>query len=332
MFTLGIKKLLENALHPTHDALNLDYRLLCCEDTVVPAHSTGLLKTGLEVRVPSETYVRVIPDVYHRALSGPVVNKSDGETLDVLMFNASSEDVTIKRGNPIARILLVARADVKIIEEDIITPLEHSDTFKYLNDIISHVIGDVSDELRQWCLAQHKDTARIRSGESRCVTSEITHWMVHGFDDNGRTLWHNTVPVKMPYNAWTSSITPETPMKWFFTHDREILYVEPYDTQTLTECTTITNVLRRLSKRLLISNEPKKQRCIAIGGRDISKATAMAIDAYINFNNAFANLRNLPLYYVNLDDTAQCILAIYILAKCDQTDVEYDACIFDEET
>jgi dUTPase len=318
-FTLGIKKLFQNALHPTRNAPNLDHQLLCSEDTIIPAHSTGLLKTGLAARVPSKTYVRVIPDLSHHAISGPVVNKIDGDTLDVLVFNASFEDVTVKRGNPIARIILVAQAEVIVVAE--ITPLKNSDTFKYLNDINSHVIDDVPEELRQWCLVQHKDTARIRSGDSTRLSPDVTEWSVYGFDDAGKQLWQKNLQVKVPYNAWTSSITPETSLQWFSTHDREILYVQ----SRFSECTDITHVLKRLAKNLPVSRvlSTKKQVCIAIGGRNILKASAIALECYIKHNDAFEVLRNLPLYYVNLDDTTQCVLA-----KCVRTDIDYDACIF----
>ena len=198
-FTLGVKKLVDNALHPTRPASNEDYQLLCCEDTVIPAHSTGILKSGLTSASSEGLYVRLIPDVPGRtSISGPVVNKSYGKDLDVLVFNAGIEDITVKRGNPIARMtLLVAQAQVVVLEE--IKPLKDPETFECLQNINSQGIDNVSDELRWWCLAKHSDTARIRPGDSKRMSSEITQWVVHGFDENGRNLWQKPVQVKMPY-------------------------------------------------------------------------------------------------------------------------------------
>lgn len=54
--TLAVKKVSEHALEPTRDSPKTDYELFCSEDTVIPAHATGTVKTGLVLSVPSGTY------------------------------------------------------------------------------------------------------------------------------------------------------------------------------------------------------------------------------------------------------------------------------------
>lgn len=108
--TLAVEKVSEHALEPTRDSPKLDYELFCSEDTVIPAHATGTVKTGLVLSVPSGTYARIIPN------SGPVINVENGQELDVIVYNEHFKDATYKHGQSIARIIVVAHADVKVIE------------------------------------------------------------------------------------------------------------------------------------------------------------------------------------------------------------------------
>lgn len=110
--TLAVKKVSEHALEPTRDSPKTDYELFCSEDTVIPAHATGTVKTGLVLSVPSGTYARIIPN------SGPVINVEDGQELDVIVYNEHFKDATYKHGQSIARIIVVAHAVVKVIDTD----------------------------------------------------------------------------------------------------------------------------------------------------------------------------------------------------------------------
>lgn len=106
---LGVEKVSEHALVPTRDA-GLDYELFCSEDVVIPPYTTGIVTTGLVLSIPSGTYARIIPN------SGPVINKESGHELDVIVYNNHFKEVTYRRGQSIARIIVVAHADVKVID------------------------------------------------------------------------------------------------------------------------------------------------------------------------------------------------------------------------
>ena len=108
--TVAVEKVSEHALVPTRDAPNLDYEVFCSEDTTIPAHATGVVKTGLVMSLPSGTYARIIPN------SGPVINIEDGQELDVIVYNEHFKDAIYKRGRSIARVIVVAHADFKVIE------------------------------------------------------------------------------------------------------------------------------------------------------------------------------------------------------------------------
>ena len=218
---LGIKKVSDHATVPLRPAPNQDHEVFCSEDVVIPSHGTALVKTGLVLSVPCGTYVRIFPDVHHHAILGPVINRvfniSDTEELEIIVFNQSCVDVKIKRGDPVARIILVARAEV-VEHQDITpchgnaatitvvhqstqiptTPLEHPETIHYLYSINSHVVENLPCELRQWCRSQHKHTARIRSGDCKRLSSELVEWTVSGFNDAGICMWRKEALVKIP--------------------------------------------------------------------------------------------------------------------------------------
>ena len=213
---LGIKKVSDQAIVPTRPAPTQDHEVFCSEEVVIPSQGTGLVKTGLVLSVPYGTYVRITPYVHHHAISGPVINRvfntSNTEELEMIMFNHSSVDVKIKRGEPIAKVILVARTEV--VEHKDITPchgnaaiitqiihrydLEHPETIHYLYDIDSHVVKNLPCELRQWCLSQNTHTARIRSGDCKRLSPELVEWTISGFNDAGVRMWRKEALVKMP--------------------------------------------------------------------------------------------------------------------------------------
>ena len=127
-------------------------------------------------------------------------------------------------------------------------------------------------------------------------------------------------------SPWSSVITKESHDTQIETDDRVYFYAAPRTRDhAQTECQDIINVLKRLTRKLQNTEHPDKHICLAIGGIDISKATAMLVECAINFDTRFELLRGLPLYYVDLDNTER-----YVSSKnaFTSTDTDYDSSIF----
>ena len=228
---LGVEKVSEHALIPTRDdSPKLDYEVFCSEETVIPAHATETVKTGLILSVPSGTYARIIPH------SGPVINIENGQEIDVIVYNEHFKEVKYRRGRSIARIIVVAHADVKVIETD----------------------------------------------------------------------------------TWVSEIDTTKDEQTILTETQKVMYVaSKSNDRELNDSLYTWNALVRLNKHVMMTESTENQVCIAIGCRDLQRATVIIIDAVIQANDPrLAYLKDLPLYYVDLD-TKQCISAREALASCD---------------
>ena len=239
---LGVEKVSEHALIPTRDdSPKLDYELFCSEETVIPAHATETVKTGLVLSVPSGTYARIIPH------SGPVINIENGQEIDVIVYNEHFKEVKYRRGRSIARIIVVAHADVKVIETD----------------------------------------------------------------------------------TWVSEIDTTKDEQTILTETQKIIYVASKSNERNLDDSLYTwNALVRLNKHVMMTESTENQVCIAIGCRDLQGATVIVIDAVLQANDPrLAYLKDLPLYYVDLD-TKQCISAREALAFCEDPKNMYDECVF----
>uniref|UniRef100_A0A1L8E9B9 Deoxyuridine 5'-triphosphate nucleotidohydrolase n=2 Tax=Haematobia irritans TaxID=7368 RepID=A0A1L8E9B9_HAEIR len=104
-------KLTENAFEPvrsTEKAAGLD--LQSAYDLVVPARGKALVKTDLQIQVPSGSYGRVAPrsglalknfiDV-----GAGVVDEDYRGNLGVVLFNHSDQEFEVKRGDRIAQLI-----------------------------------------------------------------------------------------------------------------------------------------------------------------------------------------------------------------------------------
>ncbi len=229
--TLGITKVSKLAIRPCWTP-NLEYELFCSEDATIPGHSTGVVKTGLIVHVPEGTHVRIIPD------SGPIVNKHNGEDLDVIVYNQHAKDEVFTYGQRIARIILVAHAHVEVVEEQ-------------------------PDE---------------------------THWVARITD-----FYANQIII--------------------MSQTQQIFYVcSQASDYRLYDVGDMWNALERLAKKVLETEYgTDKTRCLAIGCRELQGSTAIIIDINIRSHKSLTHLREMPLYYVDVD-TKQCISAEKALA------------------
>lgn len=234
-----IRKVSDHAIVPLRPAPNQDHDVFCSEDVVIPAHGTGLVKTGLALSGADGTYLRIIPDASHRSLSGPIINKIDAKELDITVFNHCFEEVKIRRGDRVARVIVVAHAEFKVID-----------------DII-----DTED--------------------------------------------------------WIAKINDTTDFKRIITETQTIFYVcSRAEHQKLSTSCYIWNALLRLVKHVRSAEYTNdKQVCLAIGCRDLQGATAIIIDVNIRANEKLEYLKDLPLYYVDLD-TKKCLSAQNALASC----------------
>ena len=79
------------------------------------------------------------------------------------------------------------------------TILVHPDSTDHLYNLRSPYVVDMPEELRQWCLNQSSDTAKIGRGESCRLPGDFMEWTLTGYGKDGRMLWQENVPVKTPF-------------------------------------------------------------------------------------------------------------------------------------
>ncbi|KAI5961779.1 DUT1 [Candida margitis] len=114
----------ERAQLPTKgSALAAGYDLYSSEDAKIPAQGQGLVSTDISIIVPVGTYGRVAPRsglaVKHGISTGAGVIDADyrGE-VKVVLFNHSTKDFEIKKGDRIAQLVLerIVNADIEQID------------------------------------------------------------------------------------------------------------------------------------------------------------------------------------------------------------------------
>lgn len=113
----------ENGKVPTKgSALAAGYDLYSSEEAVIPAQGQGLVATDISIIVPAGTYGRVAPRsglaVKHGISTGAGVIDADyrGE-VKVVLFNHSTKDFEIKKGDRIAQLVLerIVNAEIRQI-------------------------------------------------------------------------------------------------------------------------------------------------------------------------------------------------------------------------
>jgi dUTP pyrophosphatase len=113
----------ENAVVPyrfNHD--DAGYDLSSSENSVIPARQRGIVKTGISIGLPPNTYGRVAPRSGLAVKKGinvgaGVVDRSYTGEICVVLFNHSDEDFEIKIGDRIAQLIIecILTSDVEIV-------------------------------------------------------------------------------------------------------------------------------------------------------------------------------------------------------------------------
>lgn len=120
--SLKVFKRSDKATLPTKgSALAAGYDLYSSEEAVIPANGQGLVATDLSIIVPIGTYGRVAPRsglaVKNGISTGAGVIDADyrGE-VRIVLFNHSSKDFEIKKGDRIAQLVLEKIVNADIVE------------------------------------------------------------------------------------------------------------------------------------------------------------------------------------------------------------------------
>ena len=108
---LRFAKLTPNAFAPTKGSkLAAGYDLYSAYDCVVPAQDKAIVKTDLQIKVPSGTYGRVAPRSGLAAkhfidIGAGVVDEDYTGNVGVVMFNHAKKDFEVKKGDRIAQLV-----------------------------------------------------------------------------------------------------------------------------------------------------------------------------------------------------------------------------------
>ncbi|TDH74111.1 hypothetical protein CCR75_001134 [Bremia lactucae] len=122
---LRVKKATPNAILPTRgSSLAAGLDLSAAYETIIPASGKGLVKTDLVIAVPHGCYGRVAPRsglALRKFIDtgAGVIDADYRGNVSVILFNHSSEDFCIKRGDRIAQLILekIEYAEVQEVED-----------------------------------------------------------------------------------------------------------------------------------------------------------------------------------------------------------------------
>merc|ERR1711915_43592 len=108
---LEVAKLSENATIPTRGSPRAaGYDLYSAEAVKIPARGKGLVKTDIQIKVPSGTYGRIAPRSglawkNHIDIGAGVVDEDYRGNVGVVMFNHADAEFSIKAGDRIAQLV-----------------------------------------------------------------------------------------------------------------------------------------------------------------------------------------------------------------------------------
>ena len=112
MMTLRVKRLSENAVLPVRGSdLAAGYDLASAEDIVVPANGKAIAKTDLAMVIPIGYYGRIAPRSgfswkKHTDIGAGVIDADYRGNVGVVIFNHSSEDIIVSKGDRVAQLIL----------------------------------------------------------------------------------------------------------------------------------------------------------------------------------------------------------------------------------
>lgn len=83
------------------------------EDKIIPAHSRGIVDTGVHIQPPEGWYTRVVPRSGLALKKGVTVLNTPGtideqyrDSIKVIIMNTSDSDFTVSKGDRIAQLIL----------------------------------------------------------------------------------------------------------------------------------------------------------------------------------------------------------------------------------
>jgi len=122
--TLQVAKLSENATIPTRGSPSAaGYDLYSAEDVTVPAHGKALVKTDVQVKVPSGTYGRIAPRSglawkNHIDIGAGVVDEDYRGNVGVVMFNHAACEFVVKKGDRVAQLICekISYPDIAVLD------------------------------------------------------------------------------------------------------------------------------------------------------------------------------------------------------------------------
>jgi len=121
-FPLFVKRLSERATLPKKGSDKAaGYDLCSCEDNLVPARGKALVKTGIAIHVPPNSYGRVAPRSglalknFIDVGAGVIDEDYRGE-LGVILFNHSDQDFKVSPGDRIAQLIIETITDTFLQE------------------------------------------------------------------------------------------------------------------------------------------------------------------------------------------------------------------------
>lgn len=120
--TLGFFKLSENAYAPFKGSpYSAGYDLISAYEYTVPAHNRELIKTDLSFSFPEGTYGRIAPRsglAYKNFIDvgAGVVDRDYTGNVCVLLYNHSSIDFKVKRGDRIAQLICEKICETELVE------------------------------------------------------------------------------------------------------------------------------------------------------------------------------------------------------------------------
>ncbi|KAI8884420.1 dUTP diphosphatase [Backusella circina FSU 941] len=127
---LLIKRLSEHAKIPTRgSALAAGYDIYCAHDTVIPAQGKGIVPTDISLAIPAGHYGRVAPrsglaSKHHLHTGAGVIDADYRGPLGILLFNFSTEDYKVSRGDRVAQLIL---EKISMLEVEEVESLDESE-------------------------------------------------------------------------------------------------------------------------------------------------------------------------------------------------------------
>ncbi|XP_071525602.1 deoxyuridine 5'-triphosphate nucleotidohydrolase [Panulirus ornatus] len=108
---LRFKKITENAYAPSKGSkLAAGFDLYSAYDAVVPAYGKALIKTDIQVELPSGCYGRVAPRSgmswkHHIDVGAGVIDRDYRGNVGVVLFNHAKTDFEVKKGDRVAQLI-----------------------------------------------------------------------------------------------------------------------------------------------------------------------------------------------------------------------------------